>query len=539
MPFSGQRVTLPIPVVAAWMLIVAQSAHGQPPQDDLGACCNCPGVCTPDVTETQCAATGGAWIANAPCDPNPCPLVPDNNDCEDAQSFTDPSYEPGGLTIPFNNICATDDGPELGCGDGNFHFDIWYFHTVLDCDPQCRFDLTVSTCDLAAFNTIIAFYDGSPAACPVSEADLFSLCGPSAEEDCCADDTCGIPTGPSELSVELRPGDQILIRVGGYYDAAQGVGDGRGWGAINFAAQWHYDPIDCIKPPPEPPNCAPLVKFCQGGIADGNPCETDSDCPGGNCWDDCRGDYRAASCVVYDEYTGASRCYIPKNRYLTIDTRGCSSPFAIHVTLSELDDQYNDSCLPIEGFLSNPVCVDNRFGQPVDPQPAPTDPCQGPELFGWVSYIVDGPVVPRAWGEYPLYITGCEVVPAATYELRPSADGVVPSVFDPLLILTTTHDPLGDSQHWGDVTSDPGLSIPWMPPEYATSFSDVAAVIKTFEGSGGPAREWCDLEIDHVVSFSDISFAIKAFEGKTYAQITDTSSPSARPLIGWEPCDCP
>ena len=78
-----------------------------------------------------------------------------------------------------------------------------------------------------------------------------------------------------------------------------------------------------------------------------------------------------------------------------------------------------------------------------------------------------------------------------------------------------------------------------MPPEYATGFSDVAAVIKTFEGSGGPAREWCDLEIDHVVSFSDISFAIKAFEGKTYAQITDTSSPSGQPLIGWEPCDCP
>jgi hypothetical protein len=149
-------------------------------------------------------------------------------------------------------------------------------------------------------------------------------------------------------------------------------------------------------------------------------------------------------------------------------------------------------------------------------------------------------VAPRIWEEYPLFVTGREIVAAATYEIRGSADGMM--LAESPLIITTSHDPNGEAQHWGDITSDPGTSIPWMPPEFATSFSDVSAAIRTFEGSGGPALEWSDIEIDHVVSFADINFVIQAFEGKTYPALPDntggcpTDPEYPRPLIGHEPC---
>jgi hypothetical protein len=150
-------------------------------------------------------------------------------------------------------------------------------------------------------------------------------------------------------------------------------------------------------------------------------------------------------------------------------------------------------------------------------------------------------VAPRVWEEYPVFVTGLEIVSAATYEIRGSADGTTPA--EPPMVIATSHNPSGPAQHWGDVTSDPGDTLPWMPPEYATGFGDISAVIKTFEGGGGPALEWSDIEIDHVVSFGDIGFAIKAFEGATYPSITDIMGgcpeEDPRPLIGHEPCEGP
>jgi hypothetical protein len=146
-----------------------------------------------------------------------------------------------------------------------------------------------------------------------------------------------------------------------------------------------------------------------------------------------------------------------------------------------------------------------------------------------------------------LQVAGCYGAPAATYEFRVSLDGTEvlydpPLIYEPL-IMPTSHDPRGDAQHWGDVNSDPGTSIPWMPPDGATGFGDISSVIKTFEDTGGPPLEWTDLEIDHVVSFGDIGFAIKAFEGYTYPAITDIvgGCPAEEPraLIGHEPCECP
>ena len=284
------------------------------------------------------------------------------------------------------------------------------------------------------------------------------------------------------------------------------------------------------------------MKYCQGGDNDGNPCLINADCPGappGNCFENCEGDYRAASCVVYDDLIGAARCYIPRNRYLTIDPTVNQAQVAYHIavdTAGGLDDQYAE-CGTLEGWLADPMCLEDDFGFPVDPQPPSTDPCQGDGLFGWVSYVVDGPVTPRQWNEYPLYVTGCRIVPAASYEIHVSPDGVY--TFEASLIIPTSHHPVGETQHWGDVCSDPGISIPWMPPEYAMNFGDVAAVIRTFEGAGGPPAPWGDVDINHTINLSDVQFLLIAFEGLTFPELMDITLPDGRPGIGWEVCDCP
>ena len=368
---------------------------------------------------------------------------------------------------------------------------------------------------------------------------------------------CGSPprarAQPYEVTWYTIDGGGEMYSTGGDYQVGGTIGqcDAGTMSGGDYTVRGGFWVMRAAEPPPggapEPerggPDCQAGVKFCHdlAGGGSATSCSTDADCGGGEfCWDDCWGDWRGASCVVYDHVTGAARCYIPKNRYLTIDPTVNDAPMAYHLTLTELDDQYNPACVGTQGWLGDPVCRADDTGCPVEPQPAPTDPCQGGGQFGWVSYVVPGPVMPRTWNEYPLFVAGREVAPAASYELRGSADGITPA--EPPLIIMTSHDPNGPAQHWGDVTSDPGTSIPWKPPEFATSFSDVSAAIKTFEGAGGPALEWSDIEIDHVVSFGDIGFVIKAFEGDTYPGLADitggcpTDPEFPRPLIGHEPC---
>jgi hypothetical protein len=286
----------------------------------------------------------------------------------------------------------------------------------------------------------------------------------------------------------------------------------------------------------------------------------------GDCWPDCWHEWAGASCVVYDHDTGAARCYAPKNRYLTIDPR-CADSTALHIALDTtrvefLDEQYS-SCGLIEGYLTEPICIESDTGEAAVPQPDPTDPCQGqydcgqPDLctyFGWISYVEPGPGAVRQWQEYPLLVTGCQIVPAATYLITASSDGLGPDL-GPSLEIMTAHRPGCTGQRWGDISGGPveGLDM-WLPGEGVTGINDVQFVIMTIAygpvnvaGSplGGPRLEWCDMEIDHVVSLSDMQFVIAAFEARTmasYVEVPDNClqplGPSSRPIIGHEPCDC-
>ena len=264
---------------------------------------------------------------------------------------------------------------------------------------------------------------------------------------------------------------------------------------------------------------------------------------------DCTDSAAGADCV-------GGRCYIPKNRYLTIDPTGNLFPVSHQVELVQATDYPT-----AEGrtwWLSDPQCYDYPDGDPVLPRPTT---CEGPDRFGWVSkpwlICVGGPndgdpcatdsdcapgiclseMPPgRLWSENPVHITGCDIVPAVTYYVRASTGHLGWS--DPLEI-ATAHNPEGEAQSWGDITGGPvsGMSGLWLAPERSMNFGDIGDAIRTFENRGDatgfPPRVWVDVEINQVINFGDVGFLIKAFEGTAYAELADLE------FIGVHPAACP
>ena len=239
---------------------------------------------------------------------------------------------------------------------------------------------------------------------------------------------------------------------------------------------------------------------------------------------DCMEAWAGADCV-------AGACYVPKNRYLSIDPAANEYEVAYQVELTEAVDY--PTAVGKTWWVGEPLCYDYPNGHVVLPTPST---CEGAERFGWVSTLSPA-VVTRAWTEAPLHITGCGIVPAVSYRIRASADGG--GSFSAPLEINTVHRPEGDTQSWGDITGGPVPGTPgwWLPPERATNFADVGNAIRTFENrtedTGQPPRVWVDLETNQVINLGDIQFVITAFEGTPYAEIEDLD------YIGWHPADCP
>jgi hypothetical protein len=129
----------------------------------------------------------------------------------------------GAVVPPANNACATPlpitvgatafdtteattDGPANGCGSGSqVHNDIWYDFTA-----PGNGTLTMSTCGTAAYDTVIAIYNGltCPPAAPLS----------------CNDDFAGCAGNTSQLSRAVVAGQHYLIRLGGFGTSSRGTG---------------------------------------------------------------------------------------------------------------------------------------------------------------------------------------------------------------------------------------------------------------------------------------------------------------------------
>ena len=355
------------------------------------------------------------------------------------------------------------------------------------------------------------------------------------EKYCCGDDTCGVTAGPAELSLRMAFGQEVLIRVGGLHDVTTGEGDSRGWGGIRFSLDQDCPPLEPPDPEPGGPSCTPGVKFCHGGSDEGEPCNVDADCAVVSyCWDDCWGSWSGADCVIHDQTSGVAKCYVPKNRYLTIDPTVNGEPAAYQVGLT-VSEPYG-TAVGRTWWVDVPICFDKDGHECPGAQclldPVPPD-CTGVDAFGWVSHL-SSTAVTRSGTETPVHITGCGIVPVATSEVRASQDHG--ATLSAPLTIGTIHDPPDEAQDWGDVTGGPATEGYWLPPDYVTSFGDIGSAVRTFEkraeGTGFPPRVRVDLEIDQVVNLSDISLVVKAFEGRAYADIN-------LPLIGVDPALCP
>ena len=222
-------------------------------------------------------------------------------------------------------------------------------------------------------------------------------------------------------------------------------------------------------------------------------------------------------------------CYVPKNRYLSVDPSVNPFDVAYQVKLVEAADY--PTAVGRAWWVDLPVCYDYPDGNPV---PGATT-CDGADRFGWVSKLTNS-YMAYTWPESPLHITDCGIVPDVTYEIQ--AFVCPPVITSDPLVISTAHDPEGDTQSWGDLTGGPVPDVDetWYPPERATNFVDIEGAIRTFEDNpppiGFPPRVWVDMESNQVINFGDIGFVIKAFEGVAYADLTDL------PDIGRHPAEC-
>jgi hypothetical protein len=209
------------------------------PAPVLGVCCTCGAIeCTEAMTQSDCLDDlRGVWRAGEVCADNGCPAgSPANDDCTNPTLVSGVPDDTSILIVSDNNICATDDGPDLnnsfqgGCRDSiqpgseTIHDDVWYAYTAEACGR-----LKISSCNTADNDQMIAVYDGD-AGCPLQTADELG----------CNDDGCvgNGGAGPSDIEIDVALGQNLLVRVGGWNDEIPGgfSGDPRGF----YDLQWSY-----------------------------------------------------------------------------------------------------------------------------------------------------------------------------------------------------------------------------------------------------------------------------------------------------------
>jgi hypothetical protein len=142
-------------------------------------------------------------------------------------------------------------------------------------------------------------------------------------------------------------------------------------------------------------------------------------------------------------------------------------------------------------------------------------------IVGWIdgpdregnSPIVSAPVY-RIWNESIIHASGCQVVPAASYAIHATLDGIVYS--DSLAVDTT---PAPTPKFWGDVVG-PFDGAAWAHANGVANIDDAVAVIQGFQQLPTMAHPtWLDLHPEtpnRVINFDDAMSAIIGFRGDPY-----------------------
>ena len=201
------------------------------PEAPLGACCDCNGICTDDLTLADCRSLEGRWVPDEPCGAFTCLAGPPPNDQSsspiDILSLGDPAE---GFTFQSNHQCASTElqavllcsdtaEPCDGCGTGDFiGHDLWYSYV-----PQTSATLRVSTCPTGnAWDTMIAIYQGAAGTgqCPVitDEPSCAAAAFPDADGQVASDEGCaGVKVGAGGyVERELTANTCYLFQIGSW-----------------------------------------------------------------------------------------------------------------------------------------------------------------------------------------------------------------------------------------------------------------------------------------------------------------------------------
>ena len=139
--------------------------------------------------------------------------------------------------------------------------------------------------------------------------------------------------------------------------------------------------------------------------------------------------------------------------------------------------------------------------------------------------MVSWPVI-RDWSGDPklIYVGDCEIVPAATFEIRATPNGV--AFADPLEV-PTIHRP--GVRYYGDVVGvGTGNLLPrpgFTPPDRIVNVTDVQAFLMTAEGDATPSTPtaWVDLHgigvggpPNYILNVSDLQRILFGLAGQRY-----------------------
>jgi len=225
------------------------------------------------------------------------------------------------------------------------------------------------------------------------------------------------------------------------------------------------------------------MKRCSGDLR--RACIVDADCPGV-----CTGNH-SLQCSN-DEICGVEGPCVP--------TAPCIEHSDAGSVIRWVDEPYVGTCLPLSD-------------------------CGGQ----WFAHLADLPVY-RAWTEDVLHVTGCEIVPVATFEVRATMDG---ATFSDALVIPTIGKP---QVHYGDCVG-PVISGHYTPPDGFVSVVDVQAyLIANQGGATAPHTTWIDLHSgsipvlpQQILNVGDLQTIKFGFLGQTY-----TETPGHE-----DPGDCP
>lgn len=135
----------------------------------------------------------------------------------------------------------------------------------------------------------------------------------------------------------------------------------------------------------------------------------------------------------------------------------------------------------------------------------------------------------RLWDEPVVSVGDCEIVPAATYTIRATADGAV--FTDPLMVKTTP-TPSSNNKLWGDVAGAISFGE-WSQPDGFANVQDILAVLAyitsaavkpTFQQANLQSISSVDPCLNNFVNTADVLILVKAVAGDAYPFTTDPAN---------------